>query len=875
MKRYIFLLACAALAACTDRLVETEALQGGDKQSVTLRLTLSDDAATTRSNDYWHHDPERTNSAMGGLTNCELGDKYALRYQLEVWDLDGTHPVVNRQVVVDSYEDVVSYQLQLYPNHKYIVVAWADFIEKKADGRYHLDEPALDDLHYDTRDMRHITAIEHTDRINDESRDAYWLAREITVGQTTVLENFVLRRPFAKLRIVTTDWDKLHNEPIDQIQMEYTGCRRFAGMDALTGQLLDPTDDDSPTYIATLPATSPYKLNYDGEADNNRTILTDYLMADDTQQAVHFRLRGYRDGAPMVNGEQGREFTQDIPVQRNYLTTLLGDVLTTRLNLRAICFEPFARDDVFHYGTRSWNDVDTIQPQIRRMLLDKSTGFWYFAWHITKLEEWKWLFSERADKIFGWGFANDIILDADLDFNHITDIPVFVFNKKTRIHGHGHTIRNFAQDKPTHIYKIRPLPSYEGHVCVGMGVLFFHLESQVDSLTFENITLRLPQHFYDSEFDQLEWEWRARELYAAPIVEMNKGSVPWSPVHLKHVHAKHIVIYAPQGDDLGVDYRYWIRPKDNFKQRILIRANYYNEPERPVKEENVYAALVDEPDWNSDAWKTGMVALPGKDPVLSYYQSVGMMLSADSTEIIKIPKYTFGTGYRHDKCVRSWAIGGLIGQARGNTIDSCSVYDVHLYTNRNAGGLIGENEYNHVTNCSVDEVYIHTSKRVRRNLCKDIFLIQKNSPSQHGYDLRYWIPVTGALHWMAGINNCYVHSMYLLDNNTWIEKGKEPWRGNIFRNNKCGHFEIINPDGTPNTEYRQDPNYQPIMPERGEGGIWSAYHYDQGMPKENWGWTLNREGMLSPNNWPGRPRDDYPVGTGLWVDPETLVKWVE
>ena len=97
---------------------------------------------------------------------------------------------------MDSYQ-AVNYSLRLTPNRNYNFVVWADFVKQGTDT----------DLHYETGNFENITCIDDVDKqLNDESRDAYFTTEEITVGSDGVMKDLILKRPFAKLRVVATDW---------------------------------------------------------------------------------------------------------------------------------------------------------------------------------------------------------------------------------------------------------------------------------------------------------------------------------------------------------------------------------------------------------------------------------------------------------------------------------------------------------------------------------------------------------------------------------------------------------------------------------------------------------------------------------------------
>ncbi len=261
-----------------------------------------------------------TNSAQGGLTNVNWS-AYDLRYQIAVYSSDGnTLLIAPQSKVYDTYSPA-TFEFRLTPNKTYKFVAWADFVT----------QGTTEDLHYNTADFSNISIKTDGDRdktINDESRDAFFVSKNVDISQT-FNESLTLKRPFAKIRVVTTDWEE-NNDAIvkpDHFTVKYHDCKRFTGLNAISGVAIGETDADiSTAYTATLATDGNngkfYAEGYDASA-SNRTLIVDYLIATQEQTAIHFSL-DIHIGNEIIN----RDFTTDIPIQRNYLTTLLGNLLS-------------------------------------------------------------------------------------------------------------------------------------------------------------------------------------------------------------------------------------------------------------------------------------------------------------------------------------------------------------------------------------------------------------------------------------------------------------------------------------------------------------------------------------------------------------------
>lgn len=254
-----------------------------------------------------------SNSRLGGLDNVDF-EKYDLRYQLAIYRLDGEQLIeaVSPQTkIVDTYSPV-TYSLQLTPDRQYRVVVWADFVL----------QGTTNDLHYNTVDLRDITIANNV--VNDESKDAFFIAYDFKVEDKAL--PLVLKRPFAKLRVVTTDWNKAGLIMPENFKVTYFGCKHFDHFDAATGfskeELL--TDTGISYFGSINKAEKEYTEDYDS-SETNRTIIVDYLLTEPTQQsAIHFKMEAYGEGQTVAS----RIFDTDIPIQRNWLTTIIGNTLS-------------------------------------------------------------------------------------------------------------------------------------------------------------------------------------------------------------------------------------------------------------------------------------------------------------------------------------------------------------------------------------------------------------------------------------------------------------------------------------------------------------------------------------------------------------------
>lgn len=321
--KIILLLSIIGLGACTQSVVDNTS---PTEELINYSINVgSEIAAVTRAV------PSNTNSEKGGLTNVDP-DLYDVRYIVEVYNQAGDKRIA-RQVkagaIVPSTElkrQKETFNFRLTPNRTYKFVVWADFVTKGTES----------DLHYNTADLKNITCIDAVDKqLNDESRDAYTIVQDEYLPYEGKTIELVCKRPFAKMRVITTDWNTsggAKNQMPDNFRITYYGGKRFNNYNAITKESNSETLGDLASSlnvytreIAISKDEKYYKLGYEYESPANRTLTVDYLMTDkDDQTPIHLLFEAL-DGTSVITTYN---FTIDVPIQRNYLTTLMGNMLT-------------------------------------------------------------------------------------------------------------------------------------------------------------------------------------------------------------------------------------------------------------------------------------------------------------------------------------------------------------------------------------------------------------------------------------------------------------------------------------------------------------------------------------------------------------------
>lgn len=355
------------LASCQNDFEAGNVVAGGE---VDFQLRVDAHELATRAGKDGAADTQsERNSAFGAIdylqgAGSDTDDRHDwkdvdLRYTLEVYDKADDYtsktPVKDRQVIIkDSYEPVV-FELRLIPNREYHFVVFADFV---GEGSAALDT----DKQLTVEGIRHkigatLANIEVIgEAINDEVADAYFATKDIEINNSTA-QNIVLKRPYGKLRVIATDLAELNlNVHPKSVSVEYEEFNPNS-FNAVTG-----TIDGKYTakrFVSTFVnevrnnmTGHYYNTDYDAkkatalngvERNTHMTLFTDYILAiPEGQSSIHFTMC-VNDGKNELIKKT--EFSTEIPIERNHLTTVIGNVLTTATEIEVRVDDNFANVD--------------------------------------------------------------------------------------------------------------------------------------------------------------------------------------------------------------------------------------------------------------------------------------------------------------------------------------------------------------------------------------------------------------------------------------------------------------------------------------------------------------------------------------------------
>ena len=377
----MFVALVLGMVSCQNYLDDFDVNVGGEKE-VVVSVSLPEST--------------RANSAVGAISNEVVeSDEYTLRYIFQIWDEAKQQ---KKDAVVEYSDDTtISFPVRLVPGRNYRFVVWADVVR----------EGKKEDLHYNTANFPTISVNTDSWVAMDETRDAYTTSELITDFGSAQNYTLTLKRPFAKLRVITTDMDELMGVVPTTATVTYT-TEHYNTFNALENKAVRESKNENKEH-------KDYTIK-EYELTNGKVLFTDYFFAEN--DAVSFNLSVNMSD----NGESiTRNFNTDIPVNRNHLTTLIGNILTEGDNIEVKIEEGFAGEYEYPYndGTRPTNyeiwytstdgkvvtpfDVNAFGANIISNTYYDGKGIIRFDREVTKIDKWA----------FGWCRTIESILIPD------------------------------------------------------------------------------------------------------------------------------------------------------------------------------------------------------------------------------------------------------------------------------------------------------------------------------------------------------------------------------------------------------------------------------------------------------------------------------
>lgn len=405
----------------------------GNKGEVDLTLSVAVPEMETRA--------AGNTSDEGGLTNIDLENDYDIRYILEVYDANGK--LAKERMY--SFEDTAAnttFNLRLVPGRGYSFVVWADFVPQ-VNGERDAAEPY--DYHYNTSaGLTKVMVVEDHWTAIDESRDAYTGKHFEADFRSSSSILVTLTRPFAKLRVVTTDIKELYGDLMPEtVKVNYLNTYFYNEFNALT-QDVEGQPEATDVKVVNL-NTMTYK-NENPKGTGVMTLFADYFFRA-TDDRVMFTMD------VVDNNDQTIPtivFNTNIPVKRNYLTTVMGPVLTDANSISVTIEEGFANGTEWNpeddkYDVEAWDGKTLAAPVDSNNdgIYEISTGaqFAYFAAGVNGTLPAT--AATRAEKV-NWAKTN-MILTENIDLGGEPWTPIGTTTAYSGVFdGNGKTVANLV-----------------------------------------------------------------------------------------------------------------------------------------------------------------------------------------------------------------------------------------------------------------------------------------------------------------------------------------------------------------------------------------------------------------------------------------------
>lgn len=306
-----------------------------------------------------------------------------------------------------------------------------------------------------------LIGVSYADVNNDESRDAFFKAETFTVtGDANI--RVELKRPFAQLNVGVTkeDWEAAVASGITVVESSVIVKNAGTSIDLRSGEVTGPVEVKYTR--AVIPSESlNVDLNSDSEfaADGSETFhwlsMSYILVADGTENGqgsillddVNFTFYPEK-GNPIVLDEG----LNNVPVQRNWRTNILGQLLTGDIKFTIVLDPIYDNDNNNLDGVESTNEIaDGVKYDAKNKTFSvySAKGLQWIANVTNGVEEFPTLTKATANGFEGY----TVELTSDIDLKGIKWTPIgagaeFANAFTGTFNGNGYTISNLTVVKP-------------------------------------------------------------------------------------------------------------------------------------------------------------------------------------------------------------------------------------------------------------------------------------------------------------------------------------------------------------------------------------------------------------------------------------------
>ena len=198
---------------------------------------------------------------------------------------------------------------------------------------------------YTTTDLTNVEVSYNQATNNNDVRDAFFKTVEFTVSGNQTID-VELKRPFAQINVgvYKTDWEAAVKSGIEIEKSSVVIKDAATSINLLTGEVGDETTDVEVSYLSNTIPNEDLKVDlngdkdYDDENEKYKWLSMSYiLVADRNADSGNGVLGDERDALESLqytfSPKSGNEITfgdglNSVPVQRNWRTNILGQILT-------------------------------------------------------------------------------------------------------------------------------------------------------------------------------------------------------------------------------------------------------------------------------------------------------------------------------------------------------------------------------------------------------------------------------------------------------------------------------------------------------------------------------------------------------------------
>ena len=255
------------------------------------------DAIPTRGSD-------ALNSALGGTHNLGANK---LNYILALYEVADNNTLILSDFcqISDTDGDGERFSPMVTLGKTYMMVALAHFGDRLT--------------LTDAEKADYLKAMPIENIINSEAEDFYVATKTARFTADNLQHALTLKRPYAKLRIVATDYPD--EATISSVSIDYGTNTLFNRFDALTQQFSD----------ATVSQTLTAEQYSDAADATAKTIVADYFPVNAN---VDTYLQAFTVTVTLNDNSQFSRTFSDIPLRRNALTTLSGAFFSSRSSMK-------------------------------------------------------------------------------------------------------------------------------------------------------------------------------------------------------------------------------------------------------------------------------------------------------------------------------------------------------------------------------------------------------------------------------------------------------------------------------------------------------------------------------------------------------------